>query len=103
MSARIQIAMEPTLLRQARERAAKLGISFFEYARRLISRDLDVPEHKPKADISILFDLCASGEPTDIARDKDKMIGEAVWEEYLRETGRKPRRRRKPAARIGEA
>ncbi len=46
-----------------------------------------------KPDISILFDLGTSGEPTDIARDKDKMIGEAVWDNYLRKTGRKPRRR----------
>ena len=30
---------------------------------------------------------------TDIARDKDKLLGEAVWEEYLRKTGRKPKRR----------
>ena len=47
------------------------------------------------ADISIIFDLGASGEPTDIARDKDKMIGEAVWDEYLRKTGRKPQQRRR--------
>jgi hypothetical protein len=46
-----------------------------------------------KPDISILFDLVTSGEPTNIARDKDKMIGEAVWDNYLRKTGRKPRRR----------
>jgi hypothetical protein len=32
-----------------------------------------------KIDISMVFDLCPSGEPTDIARDKDEMIGEAVW------------------------
>jgi len=34
------------------------------------------------------------GEPTDISRDKDKMIGDAVWEEYLEETGQKPKARR---------
>ena len=46
-------------------------------------------------DISVVFDLGASAEATNIARDKDKMIGDAVWEEYLEETGRKPRNRRK--------
>lgn len=45
-----------------------------------------------EADISIVFDLIDSGEPTNIARDKDKMIGEAVWDEYLRSVGRRPKR-----------
>jgi hypothetical protein len=64
----------------------------WEYVRRVTPRDL---EAKPKADISIFFDLIKDGPRTDIARDKDKLIGEAVWQEYLHETGRKRRRRRK--------
>src|ERR1700687_1590689 len=90
MSARTQVTLDPEMQRRAQAKAADLGISFAEYVRRLVANDLGEP--KPKADISIIFDLCASGEPTDIARDKDKMIGEAVWEEYLRDVGRKPRR-----------
>jgi len=76
--------------RRAQAKAAELGISFAEYIRRLVTDDLGTP--KRKADISILFDLVDEGPPTDIARDKDKMIGEALWQEYLRKTGRKPRR-----------
>ena len=94
MIARTQITLDPELQRRAHAKAAELGISFAEYMRRLVAQDLGPP--RPKADISILFDLGASGEPTDIARDKDKMIGQAVWEEYLRDTGRKPRRRLSP-------
>jgi hypothetical protein len=90
MSGRIQFTLDADLLRQARAKAAALGITFSEYVRRLVANDLDRP--KPKADVSILFDFCASDEPTDIARDKDKMLGEAVWKEYLRKTGRKRRR-----------
>jgi hypothetical protein len=41
----------------------------------------------------MVFDLGASPVATDIARDKDKLIGDAVWEEYLEETGRKPKTR----------
>jgi hypothetical protein len=52
-----------------------------------------------KPDISILFDLGASAQPTNIARDKDKMIGQALWEEHLRKTGSKPRRRTPKAKR----
>jgi hypothetical protein len=86
--------MDPEMQRRAQARAAELGISIAEYVRRLVAEDLG--KQKPKTDISSIFssifDLAASGEPTNIARDKDKMIGEAVWEEYLRKTGRKPRR-----------
>ena len=94
MTARTQITMDPEMQRRAHEKAAELGISFAEYMRRLVANDLG--EQKPKADISLFFDLGSSDEPTNIARDKDKMIGEAVWKEYLRKTGRssdeKPKR-----------
>lgn len=93
MNARTQITMDPETQRRAHAKAAELGISFAEYVRRLVAQDLG--EAKPKADVSIVFDLGASGEPTDIARDKDKLIGDAVWEEYLEETRQKPKRRRR--------
>lgn len=91
MNARTQITMDPELQRRAQARAAELGISFAEYVRRLLANDLGEP--KPKADISIVFDLIDEGPATNIARDKNKMVGEAVWAEYLRKTGRKPRRK----------
>lgn len=92
MNARTQITMDPALQRRAQEKAAELGISFAEYVRRLLAQDLGPEERpEPKADISVIFDLGASEEPTDIARDKDKMVGQAVWEEYLRDIGRAPR------------
>jgi hypothetical protein len=94
MNARTQITMDPDLQRRAQARAEELGISFAEYVRRLLASDLGEP--KPKADISIIFDLGASDEPTDIARDKDRMIDEAVWEDYVRKTGRKHRRPARP-------
>jgi hypothetical protein len=90
MNARTQITMDPGLQRRAQARAAELGISFAEYVRRLVAEDIGAP--KPKADISGLFDLIDEGPPTDIARDKDKMIGEAVWQDYRRDVGRAPRR-----------
>jgi len=92
MNARTQITMDPELQRRAHKKAAELGISFAEYVRRLVAVDLGEP--KPKPDISMIFDLGASDGPTDIARDKDKLVGEAVWANYLRKVGRKPRRKR---------
>jgi hypothetical protein len=90
MNARTQITMDPELQRRAQAKAAELGISFAEYIRRLVAGDLG-ERQKSKPDISVLFDLIDEGPPTDIARDKDKMIGEAVWQEYLRDVGRLPK------------
>jgi hypothetical protein len=95
MNARSQITMDPEMRRRAHAKAAELGISFAEYVRRLVARDLGETHAKSKPDISSIFDLGASDEPTDIARDKDKLIGEAVWANYLRKVGRVPRRKRR--------
>jgi hypothetical protein len=89
MNARTQITMDPELHRRAHDKAAELGISFAEYVRRLVAQDIG--EQAKKSDISVMFDLIDEGAPTHIARDKDRMIGKAVWEEYLNETRRKPR------------
>jgi hypothetical protein len=51
-------------------------------------------KQEPKGDVSVVFDLGASAEATNIARDKDEMIGDAVWEEYLEETDQKVKPRR---------
>ena len=77
--------MDPEAQRRAKQRAAALGVSFAEYVRRLIARDLEgvVPE----ADPSLVFDLGASGG-SDVAKDKHRMVADAVI------AGRKRRRRR---------
>jgi hypothetical protein len=82
--------MDPEMQRRAQAKAAELGISFAEYVRRVVASDLGEP--KPKPDISILFDLVKDGPRTNIARDKDKFLAEAVWKEHLRKTGHKPKR-----------
>jgi hypothetical protein len=87
MNARTQITLDSEMQRQARRKAAELGISFAEYVRRLVARDLGSLRPR-KADISILFDLIDEGPETNIARDKDKMIGDAVWDEHRRKTTR---------------
>ena len=92
MNTRTQITIDAELQRRAQAKAADLGISFAEYVRRLLADDLDAPKNR-KPDISLLFDLVDEGPRTDIARDKDKMIGEAVWQEYLRETGQSRKRK----------
>jgi len=90
MNARTQITLDPELQRRAHVKAAELGISFAEYVRRLVASDLGEPRRK--VDVSALFDLGASAESTDIARDKRRMLDETAWEEHLRKTGQKPSR-----------
>jgi len=87
MNVRTQITLGPELQRRAHAKAAELGISFAEYIRRAIANDLG--EAKPRGDISVVFDLVDEGPPTNVARDKHKMIGEAVWNEFAPRTGRK--------------
>jgi len=53
--------MDPELQRQARAKAAELGISFAEYVRRAISKELGDPG--PTFDITQMFDLIDHGLP----------------------------------------
>ena len=92
MNARTQITMDPEMQRRARAKAAELGISFAEYVRRLVANDLGT--QKQKADISIVFDLIDEGPRTNIARDKDKMVGEAVWKQLFAQGGTEAAARR---------
>ena len=66
--------------------AAELGVSFAEYVRRLIAQDLGPA--RAAVDISVVFNLVDEGPPTNVARNKDKMVAEAVWEEHRRSTGK---------------
>jgi hypothetical protein len=56
---RTQITLDAETQRQARRRAGELGISFAEYVRRLLVRDLGQTE--AKLDPSIVFNLGSSG------------------------------------------
>ena len=84
MMTRTQISLEPEMQRRARRRAAELGVSLAEYLRGLVARDLGASP--VRRDPSYVFGLGSSGG-ADVARDKDRMVGEAV-------ASRQPRRRR---------
>jgi len=74
MMARTQITLDGETQKLARRRASELGISFAEYVRQVIARDLENPRRR--GDITSIFNLGASGG-SNIARDKDAMIAEA--------------------------
>jgi hypothetical protein len=71
-----QISLPPELHEKARRRASNLGLSQSEYRRQLIEHDLELPD-RPAT--TAIFDLGLSGG-SNIARDKDQMIGEAIYE-----------------------
>ena len=75
MMSRTQITLPPEVQKRARERAAHLGISLAEYLRRLVARDLG--ERTRPGNPSSVFNLGRSGG-SDVATEKDRMIGEAV-------------------------
>lgn len=75
MMHRSQITLDRELQRRARKRAQALGISFSEYLRRLLARDLGEPAAETSP--ATVFDLGDSAG-ADVARDKDTLIGEAV-------------------------
>ncbi len=74
MMSRTQITLEPEIQRRARQRASDLGVSFAEYVRRLVARDLGSTQRA--ADPASVFDLGSSGG-SDVAKDKHAMIAAA--------------------------
>jgi hypothetical protein len=75
MMERTHIMLDAELRRRARQRAAQLGISLAEYIRRLVIQDLG--ESPRSSDVSAVFNLGRS-KGANVARDKDRMLGEAV-------------------------
>jgi hypothetical protein len=75
MMTRTQLSFERETLRRARSKAGQLGISLAEYVRRLVAEDLG--ELTPRAEPTTVFNLGSSGG-SDIAREKDAMLGQAL-------------------------
>lgn len=74
MMSRIQITLDTELQKRAQQHAGEMGISFAEYVRRLMARDLSRVERK--ASIECVFDL-GSSVGSDISRNKDAMLASA--------------------------
>lgn len=75
MVVRTQVTLDAEAHRRAKRRASDLGISFAEYVRRVVNRDLGDPA--PRADPSEIFGLFGSGG-SHVAKDKDRYVDEAM-------------------------
>lgn len=74
MMVRTQITLESEMQKRARKRASEIGVSFAEYVRQVVERDLTRPEKK--TDVSRIFNLGTSGG-SHIRKNKQSMIAEA--------------------------
>ena len=72
---RTQVTLDQEIQRRARQRASDLGVSLAEYFRRLVARDLAGTERT--GNVERIFDLGSSGG-SDVAREKDAMLAEAI-------------------------
>lgn len=78
----MQITLDPATQVKVRRRAESIGVPIAEYVRRVIAADLgDAP---PRAHVSEIFGLGKSAEPTNVARDKNAMIADAIAADKLR-------------------
>jgi len=81
---RTQISLDSEAHRRARARASELGISLSEYVRRLVDADLSEPR-AAAVDVHAVYDLGYGGR-TDVARDRDTLLGEALAAALPRES-----------------
>lgn len=80
MVVRTQVTLDADMHRRAKKRAAERGISFAEYIRQTVDRDLG---EAPKADIGDICGLFASGR-SDISSNVDRYLSESLRREHLR-------------------
>jgi len=89
MTVQLTVPIDDASLERARVAAAARGLTVEAYVAELVKTFLPPVSPDANTDVSSIFGLIEDGEPTDIAKDKDKLVGEAVWQEYLAETKQK--------------
>jgi hypothetical protein len=92
MTEHITLKLDEAELARARAAAEAQGIALEEYLHRLVTSHLPDEDEadlsRQKTHLAKLIGMGSSEEPTDIAKDKDRFLAEAVWAEHLRKTQR---------------
>jgi hypothetical protein len=88
MSEHVTIELNETDLARARLAAEAQGVAIEEYLRKLVTANLPMAaaRERQRMLLSRIIGMGSSDEPTDIALEKDRLLGEAVWKEHLRKT-----------------
>ena len=89
MTEQFTIKLPDSQLQHAKLEADRLGVSIEDYPHQLMAEGLPSTATAARADVSMIIGIGSSAEPTDVGRDKQKMLGEAVWAEHLRKTGQR--------------
>jgi hypothetical protein len=88
MTKHVTIELDENDLARAHLAAEARGIAIEDYLKWLIAAHLPLQasEKRQRTLLGKIIGMGSTAEPTDIAKDKDRLIGEAVWEEHLRKT-----------------
>jgi hypothetical protein len=88
MTEHVIIELDEAELARARSAAEAQGVAIEVYLRGLVAANLPIEGDRSRQRLllSKIIGMGSSDEPTDIASDKDRLIGEAVWKEHLRKT-----------------
>lgn len=88
MTKHIMIELDEPELARARLAAEAQGVAIEEYLRKLIAANLPIEgvHGRQQMLLSKIIGMGSSDEPTDVGRDKDRLLAEAVWKEHARET-----------------
>ena len=88
MTEQVIIELDKEVLARARSVAETRGIATEEYLRAVIAANVpvEVAPSRQQFYLAKIFGMGSSAEPTDIAKDKDRLLDEAAWAEHLRET-----------------
>ena len=89
MRVKIEVPLDDAVMERARAQAAILGMTVEAYLSDLVRQHLPPRGSAVKGQVSDIFGLVKDGAPTDVAKDKDKLIGEAASQEHLEETKQK--------------
>jgi hypothetical protein len=88
MTKHIMIELDEAELARVRVAAEAQGIAIEEYLRQLIAASLPIESarDRQKMLLSKIIGMGSSDEPTNIGADKDGLLAEAVWKDYVRGT-----------------
>jgi hypothetical protein len=88
MTEHITIELDEAELARARLAAEAQGVALEAYLRNLIEANLPSEDlrGRQRTFLSKIIGMGSSDEPTEVSRDKDRLLAEAVWKEHAHKT-----------------
>jgi len=88
MTEHVVIELDDAEMARARLAAEAQGVATEVYLSKLIAANLPIESERSRQKMLLakIIGMGSTDEPTDIARDEDKLLAEAVWNEHVRKT-----------------